>query len=95
MSKGLESLVKLMDDVNQCVNSGGIHYIDKRNYDIVEKELKAFEILDNNIEFQFLERKENNKVKYIVRLINFDNPTQLFEWDIEKEQYDLLKEVLL
>lgn len=47
MSKGLEALKKFADDINQCVNSGGVHYIDKRNYDIIEKELKEKEeILD-------------------------------------------------
>lgn len=63
--------------------------------DKITKTCKALEIIDNGIEFQFLEKKENNQIKYIVRLINFDNPSQCFEWDMEKEKYDLLKEVLL
>lgn len=43
MNKGLEAFERFCDDVMQCVNSGGIHYVDKKNKDIIEKELKEHE----------------------------------------------------
>lgn len=84
MSKGLEALQFMRERdmfLPSCAST-------------IEQELKALEIINDNIDFQFLEKKENNQIRYIVRLINFDNPSHCFEWDMEKEKYDLLKEVL-
>ena len=48
MSKGLEAFERFCDDVMQCINSGGIHYVDKKNKDIIEKELRALKIIKEN-----------------------------------------------
>ena len=106
MSKGLEALNDLIINWGLQKNPQWEKDIEKelKDYYALKKECeeakwyhehKALEIINDNIEFQFLEKKENNQVRYIVRLINFDNPSQCFEWDMEKEKYDLLKEVLL
>lgn len=100
MSKWLEALEKLMDDVNQCVNSGGIHYIDKRNYDIIEKELKALDIIKNkqvNVRNLILTCLEYHK-KYLDYVDDFYFGDNFFELGTDlliKEEYDLLKEVML
>ena len=39
MSKGLETFYKFCDEINACVNSGGIGPIDIRKKEIIEKEL--------------------------------------------------------
>ena len=61
MDKGLEVLEKFCEDVNACVNSGGIHHIDMRNKDIIEKELKRLEEYDKTV--PFITKKLAQKLK--------------------------------
>lgn len=44
---GLEAWKLFLDDVEQCVQSGGIHYINHKNKEIVEKALKRLEDIDS------------------------------------------------
>ena len=61
----------------------------------IEQQLKALEILYNGLEFHFKVRKTKEGTRYIVKIVNFDTPSQSFTWDMTKEEYDSLKEVLL
>ena len=86
MTKGLEAYKKFCDDVNASVNSGGIHYIDIRNKEIIEKELKALEIIKN--------KWVNIEVLIQSKTLD-DYNTTLCVHDLTQEEFDLLKEVLL
>lgn len=81
MSKGLEKLKEIKDDVVG-------EYIDeyKEHFDIIEKELKALEIIKNKIT-----NKDSSKVFYpFYKDLKGD-----FHIVLTQEEYGLLKEVLL
>ena len=61
----------------------------------IEKALKVLDYFEDSIDFQFWEKKERNITRYFIRLVNAHTPSQYFEWELLKEEYDLLKEVLL
>lgn len=89
MSKGLEALKEL----KECLElEGALDYINKERTNIIEKELKALEIvkviLTDFIEFNVIELPHINKVHYEIKI--FEEPIY-----VSKEKYDLLKEVLL
>ena len=89
MSKGLEAwkeLLKICDDFG-CVDI----YKQQPNKSIIEKELKALEIIKN---------KEINVHALLLHLRRFDDPNGYnvlvgTNYQITQEEYDLLKEVVL
>ena len=42
-NEGLEALKEFIDDVNECINSGGVHCVNHKNIEIIEKELKDYQ----------------------------------------------------
>lgn len=100
MSKGLEELKKIKNykEWTTVVTMGGyeqakvkLAYNDelKASFSIVEKELKALEIIKEKPQatlwlFQHCDKK-----------MEYEDMISLFKEDITKEQFDLLKEVLL
>ena len=90
MSKELEALVNLMEDVNQCVNSGGIRWIDSRNYYIVEKGLKALEILKNKVVFYWQLRFFENYDNYFIATYSEENKDNI----LTRNEFNLIKEWL-
>ena len=80
MSKGLEAL--------ECIKMA---YEDREYMPIIEKELKALEIIKNkNVDIAILKNTENVE--------QYNNTILLFfkcSKELTQEEYDLLKEVLL
>lgn len=96
MSKGLEALEELKTETVK----GGTSYIGKhfkRHYHrIIEKELKALEIIKNKkVDIHTLYRDSD----IIGDTFDYYNNTMLFnrgtQYELTQEEYDLLKEVLL
>lgn len=92
MKKGLEALKLFLDDVENCIQSGGIHYIDRKNVDIIKKELKALEII----------REKGLYWSIQCQSYPYEEEPDYRAWDSElyqsvkltKEEYQILKEVL-
>lgn len=84
MSKGLEAL----EDVEKIVSNANLRVIDfvllGKKYEIIEKELKAFEILKKTLYLELV-FEDNNY------FIDVSGGGYL----LTQEEYDLLKEVLL
>ena len=81
MSKGLEALEEIKETLSQLDTS----FYSKESLNTIEKELKALEIMTKSLDIKeedfFYDDKEN--VYYFIGS------------EIPKEEYDLLKEVLL
>lgn len=88
MSKGLEALTDLRND--WC----GTTDQKERAYDIIEKELKRLEELKIMYSNCVIEGAKQKKALEIIR--KFGNIDMLmFKGELEQEEYDLIKEVLL
>lgn len=90
MTKGLEALKELNLYIPYYVSDLYQNTIDE-NYYIIEKELKALEIIKN---------KEINIHALLLHLKRFDSPAGYNalvgeKYKLTQEEYDLLKEVLL
>ena len=88
MTKGLEALEKLKN--RPCLSTDWskkeINYdYNKEEYDAIEKELKALEIIK--------EKKVN--VKWLLNSYSCDDYNNWYDIHLTEEEYDLLKEVLL
>ena len=91
MSKGLEALTRLRND--ECI------VLEQYNecYDIIEKELKALEIIkkypknrNSLANFRYMvDYWEKNNIEVTKKLL------ETYDFPFEVEEYDLLKEVLL
>ena len=88
MSKGLDAIEKLrqllvyeMDDINFM-----------NEVETIEKELKALEIIKNTLGISLYETTNDNKLRETHYYIDIGHCCSYL---ITKEQYDLLKEVLL
>lgn len=103
MSKGLEALERLETFVNETIGikhykESGWHIQGSDDYTIIEKELKALEVIKELFDFDFAIRYGNNQP--ILRITNklyekLGKPFYYWELPITQEEYDLLKEVLL
>ena len=85
ISKGLEALERLfrnLDDSDYFFNGEA-----REDYLMLEKELKALEIIKENFVPYDIEMLKNGKVRIWVGHDKY--------FDITKEEYDLLKEVML
>ena len=111
----LEAYELFLDDVEQCVQSGGIHYIDRKNKDIIEKELKEGEKNKKALEIvkvlfqgrcKLYERTEYietcneegchaEKIATTSYILEFHNYDLHYEFHLHKDEFNLLKEVLL
>lgn len=81
MSKGLEALLRL--------KLGMGNFMFSKEFSIIEKELKALEIIkEKNVDIRGIKETIN------VHEYNVKFPTTLNEF-LEEQEYDLLKEVLL
>ena len=60
----LEALEKLLDDIEQFANSGGCHYINKRNIDIIEKDLEDYKLLKQEHEQLFKDYQDLGNLAY-------------------------------
>ena len=92
--KGLEALTHLYAKLS-CKSSIEDIHENLQEYDIIEKELKALEIIRNNCEYWdftelFCGIKENNSYEDYLECCKATNETKY----ASKEEYDLLKEVL-
>lgn len=87
MSKGLEALVSL--ELNACQTSDQKEWA----YNIIEKELKALEIISKGFNM-WVEEIKDYKGNPIYRLVLCYNLSDRFYLNITKEKYELLKEVL-
>ena len=85
MSKGLEALKRL----GWYQRIDGMCALQSNDYKIVEDELKALEIIKKKGNFISLEYDEFNGKYYI-----YDSELYMHN-EITKEEYDLLKEILL
>lgn len=90
MSKGLEAFNKFCDDVVACVNSGGIAYIEINNKKIVEKELKALEII--NKKFKLHAYKSRHAPSGFELEIEDTYGNCIYSY-ISEDEYNLLKEL--
>ena len=87
MTKALEALNKLGDDIVEHCCSGGIHDIDMSNIPIIQKDLKALEIIKKYpfVVFHIIKGTTYYEIQH--RMPTTELPTE--------EEYNLLKEVLL
>lgn len=93
MSKGLEALKELLEYVNFENRHDSKSEKAVSNFDIIEKELKALEIIKNKkVAYLFMWLIEKHNKKCALRLYN--EPCEE-DRKITEEEYDLLKEVLL
>lgn len=106
MSEGLKAFNNFCESVLACVNSGGITNVDLKSRDIIEKELKRLEELDNVI---FLNNKKlkalqiiKEKRVWVDALIEMSlkeyNDYCKYVWNtpgLTEEEWKLLKEELL
>lgn len=88
MSKGLETFYRFIDDIEQCFASGGIHRPRIEDKELIEKELKALEIITT---------KKVNCSHLFGETLDYYNSTWDFDggekYQLTQEEYDLLKEV--
>ena len=83
---GLETLNKFCDSVNACISSGGITNVDLKAKKQIEKELKVLNfVLENTIIDLGFDEEED---AYYIEI----NGSRII---CTKEEYELLKEVLL
>ena len=85
MSKGLEAFERLKEGDSPSA---------PRDIEIVEKELKALEIISKGFNM-WVETIKDYKGNPIYRLVLCYNLSDRFYLNITKEEYDLLKEVML
>lgn len=85
MSKGLEALERIK---KQHYVDGRLPLIDRVRLDIIEKELKALEIIRNK-------SVKISQIKTCLDLYSYNSCLNMYDKPITKEEYDLLKEVLL
>lgn len=88
MSKGLEVLEELKKD---HLVDGRLPLIDKIRFELIEKELKALEIIRSHCDNSILERRQRKNGQIIHYLV----VGELGKYILSEEQYNLLKEVLL
>lgn len=87
MSKGLEALDLIFDDLRQFEEHflSGLTREDKERYETIEKELKALEII----------KEKRVDCKSLIECVDADEYNDLwFDIPIDKEEFNLLKEVL-
>ena len=85
MLKGLEALEKIVDEIKWTHNDGKtLTRFDKEQVDIIEKELKALEILKN---------KKTDINLLLNNGLDFYNSC-FYPRKLTQEEYELLKEVL-
>ena len=90
MSKGLEALEDLRNHLKDDI--GHINIFDKLNLNLIEKELKALEIIRETPEFAWYVTIYKNAYEMIVDAKGFRINESAEEL---QEKFDLLKEVLL
>ena len=91
MSKGLDVLKRITYHLNITTNEKDKYALSKEfgdDYKIIEKELKALEIIKDKCYFFSLEDCGNETYRV------YDNELYRFN-ELTKEEYELLKEVLL
>ena len=89
----LETFYMFCDEINACVNSGGIGPIDIRKKEIIEKQLKALEIIKRTA-LKLVSLEDDTTICRKGRYAFYDSELYLSE-DVTKEEYNLLKEILL
>jgi len=98
MNKGLEALEKLMADYYEMCQDLGNNDDQYQRCNltseraIIEKELKILVVLKDLFDFDFALRFPSNQP--MLRITN-KRTNEYWEMPISKEEYDLLKEVLL
>lgn len=106
MSKGLEALKEFIDDVNECINSGGVHCVNHKNIEIIKKELKDYEEMKHSFNIITCENGDLLRYKKALEIIKalpdkykegliYILLNALNERKLTQEEYELLKEVLL
>lgn len=96
MSKGLEALEKLY-----CAGRLDLDYVGsdehKNDYNIIEKELEALEIIkEKRVDVDLLmDCSPYDGYRHTTGLIEYNNSTTITQKELTQEEYDILKEVLL
>lgn len=99
MSKGLEALedikykLRELEFVLRHNNQEKVPYIQETKWYIIEKELKALEIIKENLVVSYDENKNDKPYLMLGVKVNKDNLVVIYE-TYDKEKIDLLKEVL-
>ena len=92
MSKGLEAL----KEVREKTDAGFIYDYHNKEHNplnIIEKELKALEIIKEKFNLQLFCDNKNGFIGMVAVVIKGLNPYVIYETH-NKEEYDVLKEVL-
>lgn len=94
MSKGLEALENIRKNIIFPINNMNYEIEDYCNdTDIIEKELKVLEIIKNTLGIRLFETTEDNTLGETHYYIDIGG---VVSYQLKsKEEYDLLKEVLL
>lgn len=99
MSEGLESLKEISEETIEVPDwddykKVNIKKVYKKEFNIIEKELKALEIIKPFLKNIRLEENEKGEYEVLIDVVNNDRPLVIARVN-SKEEYDLLKEVIL
>ena len=89
--KTIEKELKRLEEIDDILNTGGGIWAENG---IVSKKLKALEVIKPFLKNIRLEENEKGEYEVLIDVINNDKPLVIARFN-SKEQFDLLKEVLL
>lgn len=99
MSKGIEAFKRIGNAIDHA-DDIALSYLKEGDFDIVDKELKALEVIKECCEFDFIKKEENDKpIRYEIHIRRKGGDNIFFPclaiYPKNREDFDLLKEVLL